>query len=79
MKNYIFYTAEGYTKCPTIDGNEGEEADCENFQVLGHGEGHDAKEAWEKFKKDYPWVEEMGFGQEDVYAQQVVGQEVAVA
>jgi hypothetical protein len=99
MKSFIFYTAEGYTKCPTVTTkpcdehedldeqpsscddcvrNEGEEEDCENCQILGHGNGENPEEAWDDCLKANPWIRQMGFGKEDVFAYETVGEQITI-
>lgn len=54
MKDYIFYTTEGFTQAP--DGN-----DIDNCQLLGCAYGEDKDEALKNLLKDNPWIEERGF------------------
>ncbi|KKP67444.1 MAG: hypothetical protein UR66_C0014G0004 [Candidatus Moranbacteria bacterium GW2011_GWE1_35_17] len=55
---FIFYTTEGFTFQP---GSKEELPEIENCQILGWGNGKDAKEAFENFKKENVWLEKFRF------------------
>ena len=54
MKEYIFYTAEGYTQDPNGD-------DVENCQLMGGAWGDDSHEALQNLLLKNRWIEEHGF------------------
>lgn len=54
MKEYIFYTPEGFTQAP--DGE-----DIENCQLLGRAWGIDKPDALQNLLKHNPWIEQRGF------------------
>lgn len=54
MKEYIFYTAEGFTQAP--DGE-----DIENCQLLGRAYGKDKHDALSNLLKKNHWIKERGF------------------
>ena len=54
MKEFIFYTTEGFTQAP--NGN-----DIENCQVLGIAKGKDKVEAKDNLLKENFWIVEAGF------------------
>lgn len=58
MRNFIFYTTEGYTFQPN---SENEMSDVENCQILGWGRGSNFKEAFNDFKKENSWLENSSF------------------
>ena len=45
MKNYVFYTSDGFTK-------DNQENEVDNCQILGWNKGADEKEAFINFKKE---------------------------
>ncbi|HBR78875.1 MAG TPA: hypothetical protein DEA46_00405 [Candidatus Moranbacteria bacterium] len=57
-RHFIFYTTEGFTFQP---GSREELPEVENCQILGWGNGKDAKEAFENFKKENVWLEKFRF------------------
>lgn len=65
MKEYIFYTAEGFTQAP--DGE-----DIENCQLLGRVYGNDMHDALQNLLNKHPWIEQRGF---DPY--EAIGKELA--
>ena len=64
MKNFLFYTSEGYT----YDNLHNE---ANNMQVLGHGEGNDITEAFNHFKKNQSYILSQAY--KNVMAIQIVG------
>lgn len=64
MKNFIFYTSDGYTY-----DNKYHEAN--NMQLLGHGEGSDVLDAFEQFKEHQSYISKQAF--RNVMALQTVG------
>ncbi len=54
MAEYIFYTAEGFTKDP--QGNN-----VENCQLLGIAFGNNEQEAKENLLKENSWITKQGF------------------
>jgi len=58
MRYFIFITAEGYTYQPD---SESSEPDVENCQVLGYGKGFDARDAFENFRANSPWLIKSSF------------------
>ena len=54
MREYIFYTAEGFTQAPN-----GEE--IENCQLLGCAWGTNTHHALQNLLRDNPWIEQKGF------------------
>ena len=64
MKNYIFYTQQGYTY-----DNKHDEAN--NMQILGHGEGECVLEAFKYFKEQQSYIHKQAFM--NVIALQTIG------
>ncbi|MFA7208977.1 MAG: hypothetical protein WC120_01705 [Parcubacteria group bacterium] len=58
IRNFIFYTTEGYTFQPD---SESDMSDVENCQVLGWGKGNVAEEAFDNFKEESAWLKDMEF------------------
>ena len=58
VRNFIFYTTEGYTFQP---GSENDVPDVENCQVLGWGNGKNTEEAFNDFKEQSPWLKTLSF------------------
>ncbi|MFZ2975276.1 MAG: hypothetical protein WA055_01425 [Candidatus Moraniibacteriota bacterium] len=58
IKNFIFYTTEGYTFYP---GSEDNFPEVENCQILGWGKGNDVKEAFDNFTQKNKWLKESLF------------------
>jgi hypothetical protein len=56
MKNYIFYTNEGYTQ----DDNK---RDIENCQIIGWAKGDTPTEAFKNLKQEYRHLKEMSFNE----------------
>jgi len=65
MKEYIFYTTEGFTHAP--DGD-----DIENCQLLGKAFGNDKNEALKNLQKENPWIKDRCFN-----LNKAVGKELA--
>ena len=59
MKEYIFYSFEGYTESPTGDT-------VENIQLLGIEKGNNEEEAKENLIKNNKWIEESGFDKYEI-------------
>lgn len=64
MKNYLFYTSEGYT----YDSLHNE---ADNMQILGHGVGKNINEAFNHFKQNQSYLSKQAFN--NVMAIQTVG------
>lgn len=64
MKNYIFYTRDGYS----YDNNHNE---ANNMQLLGHGEGNSTLEAFDHFKEHQSYIHKQAF--RNVIALETVG------
>lgn len=54
MKEYVFYTHEGFTQSPT-------NIDVENLQILGFANGENYKIALNELLRQNPWILEYGF------------------
>lgn len=54
MKEYIFYTTEGFSQAP--DGDN-----IENCQLLGCACGIDKQDALQNLLKENSWIEQRGF------------------
>ena len=65
MKEFIFYTFEGYTESPT--GKQ-----VENIQILGFDEGKNAKQARTNLLKERPWIVENGFDEREIICKQLL-------
>ena len=68
MKEFIFYTLEGYTESPT-------EKPVENIQVLGFEKGETIKEANKNLLKKRRWIIESGFNEQEIIHKQLLGDE----
>jgi len=55
---FIFYTTEGYTFQPN---SENDIPDVENCQILGWGKGNTVEEAFDNFKEESTWLEDLEF------------------
>ena len=55
MKEFIFYTTEGYTAAPN------ENYEVENCQVMGVALGNSKYDALDNLIAENPWIEEAGF------------------
>ncbi|MFA5248646.1 MAG: hypothetical protein WC415_05570 [Patescibacteria group bacterium] len=60
IRNYIFYTTEGFTFLPN---SKSDVPDVENCQVLGWGNGINAKDAFNDFKKQNRWLKSSKFNE----------------
>ena len=65
MKNFVFYTYEGYTKSPTGET-------VENIQLLGFESGINEVFAKEKLISECRWIEEKGFDKYKIEAKQLL-------
>lgn len=65
MNEYIFYTTEGHTIAPIS------EVKVENCQVLGRAWGDNAEKAKEALLNKNPWINEAGFHNDKIIAQQL--------
>ena len=70
MRDYIFYTMEGYTVAP--DGD----TDVENCQVLGYSSGKNIECAQQNLIHDNPWIEQHGFDITNAMSLQVISDEL---
>ena len=68
MKEYIFYTTEGYTEAPNDEN-------VDNCQVLGRAKGNDVEEAQQKLLKENPWIIETKFDPSEFMAEQILTSE----
>ena len=64
MKEYIFFTTDGFT----YDNNQKE---ISNMQILGSAEGVDILEAFKNFKISHSYLIDYAF--KDVIANEIVG------
>ncbi len=64
MKNFLFFTNEGFT----FDSNNKK---ITNMQILGHGEGNDILEAFKDFKINQSYLNKFAF--KEVVALEYVG------
>lgn len=69
MKEYIFYTIEGFTY-PPIEGK-----DVENCQVLGCAFGNSVQDAKTQLEKKCPWIKDCGFDIEKTISKQILTEE----
>lgn len=58
VRNFIFYTNEGFTFQPS---SEEDLLEVENCQVLGWGKGNSAEKAFENFKEENSWLKKLRF------------------
>ena len=65
MKEYVFYTFEGYTESPT--GKE-----VENIQLLGFESGKNKEEAKRNLIKKRGWIVENGFDEHQIESKQLL-------
>ena len=65
MKQFIFYTHEGYTKSPT-------EQKVENLQILGFDNGTNANEALKFLIDNNQWIVENGFNKKEIVYKQLL-------
>ena len=64
MKEYIFYTFEGYTKSPT-------RKTVENLQILGFEKGENKNEAFTTLINNNQWVIKSGFNKDKIISRQL--------
>ena len=65
MKQFVFYTCEGYTESPT-------QKVVENIQILGFEEGKSIKEANKNLLFKRPWIIESGFNEQEIIHKQLL-------
>ena len=65
MKEFVFYTYEGYTESPTSEV-------VENIQLLGFESGKSVKLAKQKLMAQRKWIEETGFDKYEIEATQLL-------
>jgi len=65
MKEFIFYTAEGFTQAPNGE-------DIENCQLLGCACGKDRDDALNNLLKENPWIVESGFEPREAICKELV-------
>ena len=68
MKQFIFYTTEGYTESPT-------NAEVGNCQLLGTARGTHEDEALQNLLAENQWIEEQGFSPCEIMARQLLSEE----
>lgn len=66
MKEFIFYTFEGYTESPT--GKV-----VENLQILGFEKGKNENEAFTTLINNNQWIIQSGFNKDKIISKQLVG------
>ena len=64
MKNYLFFTSEGFTFDP-------KNKEIQNMQILGDGLGKNLDEAFINFKTNQPYLKDFTF--KNIMAIQTVG------
>ena len=64
MREYIFYTTEGFTQAP--DGE-----DIDNCQLLGCACGQDKHDALNNLLEDNPWIKDRGFEPCEVFCKEL--------
>jgi len=69
MKEYIFYTIEGFTYPPIEDKG------VENCQVLGRVFGKNVQDARNQLEKESPWIKDCGFEIEEAISAQLLTEE----
>lgn len=65
MRNFIFYTSDGFTE-------DTERQEVDNCQVLGFGKGFNLNAAFLDFKNENSWLQDYNF--EEVIAQEIIGE-----
>lgn len=65
MKEFIFYTFQGYTESPL-------EEPVENIQVLGFEKGRSSEEANKSLLNKRPWIIESGFDEQEIIHKQLL-------
>ncbi|MBQ7211185.1 MAG: hypothetical protein IJS19_00720 [Muribaculaceae bacterium] len=66
MKEYIFYTTEGWTIAPN------DNVIVDNCQILGFASGITSEEARDKLLKDNEWIIDAGYNKSSIIAKQIV-------
>ena len=64
MKEYVFFTLEGYTFSPN-------NKEVENIQVLGFEKGDTLKEAFNNLIKNNDWIKNSGFNIDEIKARRL--------
>lgn len=70
MKEYVFYTLEGYTSSPN-------NKECENMQLLGFEHGLNEQSAKENLIKNNGWIEELDFDVSEIKFKQLLSKDNA--
>ena len=70
MKEYLFYSTEGYTEGPNTDYN------VNNCQVLGRVKGSNLPDAINNLLKENEWITKAGFSIESIAYVQVITNEL---
>ena len=65
MKEFVFYTPDGYTQSPCG-------SDVENFQILGFAKGETAKSALNNLIKQNDWIINYGFNISKIVGVQIL-------
>lgn len=65
MKEFVFYTFEGYTESPT-------EQTVENLQILGFEKGNSIIKANKNLLKKRPWIIKSGFNNYEIIGRQLL-------
>lgn len=65
MKEFVFYTFEGYTENPTGEP-------VENIQLLGFENGNSAQEAKENLLFNSQWIEKTHFNKFEIESKQIL-------
>lgn len=63
MKEFIFYTSDGFTS----DSNN---KNVENMQILGFSDGENIQQAFENFKQENKWLDNYSYSE-------IISQEVS--
>lgn len=64
MKQFVFYTTEGYTYAPNSEN-------VENCQILAFETANDKNEAMDLFKARYAYLSEQGFSMAEVVCREI--------
>lgn len=70
MKEFLFYTTEGYTEGPNSD------YPVENCQVLGRSHGHTPQEALHNLVEDNHWILKAGFSTNSIIFVELLTSEI---
>ena len=65
MKEYVFFTFEGYTESPTG-------VPLENIQILGFECGENENLAKQKLLNNCKWIIESGFNVDEIIGKQII-------